>query len=347
MEITNKKNLMRQSIICFFVGLLFVILGLIVITKGSNSPNGVSIGKFSNVDLDNLVGGMEISCMGLFFSILNLSHLFSKEKNKNLYLVKIERGLYKFLDDEGYSYFITNKSLDLQEKKYYNVSLIHKTIMKINESNVEPFPLHYERVSYWVGTYSPFMKDEVSIFLPVLYIMSIPFIFSLIYYKSFSNLYYRFFAIFSFIAFFLIIYDLIYKIRLQKKYKLMAQINSKNEMNNKNVNIDIEQNFKNNDVKIDNIFEKIYAIFLALIFIAIGFFIMRIEIDGGQPMFIYLIKGVFLCALFVGILNVLKPFFKDDNIELFYKFKKISYYIYIVLFLTFVIFMLFIFIKGN
>ena len=109
-----------------------------------------------------------------------------------------------------------------------------------------------EKKSYWLNFYSPIGNFEEILLLPIIYVMLLPGILSFIMSKGYQKIYG---LIFSAIPLYVIIYDLIYKIKLKKS----------------NTNIIDETNFLKTYEIIKKIIYIIVIIILCIICITIFF----------------------------------------------------------------------------
>ena len=102
-------------------------------------------------------------------------------------------------------------SIDRYVGKYYYTLKAYGSVKKILNESYETFIVPKEKKSYWLNFYSPLGNFENILLLPILYVILLPGLLSVIMSDGFSKIYG---IIYSFFPFFLLIYDFIYKIKL-------------------------------------------------------------------------------------------------------------------------------------
>jgi len=160
-----------------------------------------------------IIFGLFFFCISLYCWIGFFRNIILNPKKEILYLYKNEENEIFFINKKGKK-FIYNEC-NKEENKYYFVMKTHDYIYEVleecNESfnNLDP----KEKKSYWLNFYSPIGKFEDILLLPIIYIAVLPGILSFIMSKGYQKIYG---IIFSAIPLYIIVYDLIYKIKLKK-----------------------------------------------------------------------------------------------------------------------------------
>lgn len=157
-----------------------------------------------------------IIIFGIFFLFITLYCWFSfiinvliKPKKEILLLIDN----HTFINKKGKIFYIDN--CDKKINKYYYVLKTPNYIYEILEEysgNIKNFSLK-EKKSYWLNFYSPIGNFENLFLLPIVYVILIPGILSFIMSKGEQKI---FGIIFSIVPIYIIMYDLIYKIKLKK-----------------------------------------------------------------------------------------------------------------------------------
>ena len=143
----------------------------------------------------------------IFFFI----NIVLKPKEEVLYLLKIEGNTGIFINKKGKIFRL--KGCKLKEKEYYVVLKTRDILMEVVESSLETFTIPKEKKSYWLNFYSPKGNYEGIFLLPIVYVILLPGLLSFIMAKGFAKIYG---FIWSLVPVYIIIYDLIYKIKLNK-----------------------------------------------------------------------------------------------------------------------------------
>lgn len=160
--------------------------------------------------------GVSIYCWILFFRNVVL-----KPKKVTLYLLGVEDSKIKFIDKKGKVFLFYNFNTNIIDVgKYYYVLKIHNSIKEILNESYETFKVVKEKKSYWLNFYSPIGNFEDMLLLPILYIILLPGILSIIMSDGFTKIYGIIYSIFPFL---ILIYDFIYKYKLN---------NNKDEIDN-------------------------------------------------------------------------------------------------------------------
>lgn len=149
-------------------------------------------------------------------------------KKEIVYLKAFEDEKYEFVDKKGKSYFIDNVD-KYDVKKYYEVLKTSNIIYEVIDESKKKFTLKKGK-NYWTNLYSPVGIFENMLIIPALYVIVIlgliAFFMSVGFYKLFG-------IIWIFIPVYFIIYDYLYKKKLQddkldkKEKKQIANMNKR------------------------------------------------------------------------------------------------------------------------
>jgi len=131
-------------------------------------------------------------------------------KTEVVYLKNFEDDTYEFVDKKGKSYFVENKD-KYDVKKYYEVLKTENIIYDVIDESKDKFKLKKGK-RYWTNLYSPVGNFENMLILPALYLIIIPGLLSIFMSVGFYKL---FGVIWTFIPVYFIIYDFIYKKKLE------------------------------------------------------------------------------------------------------------------------------------
>ncbi len=194
-----------------FVGILLIYYSGIFSIKDMNllydciSKNGAMIifGAF--------FFGISLYCWIMFF----LNFIVSPQK-EILYLYKNEKNEMYFISKKGKKFEYNFNDKSIEENTYYLVlktkDYIYEIIEKTNDNWIPN-----EKKNYWMNLYSPAGNFENIIILPVIYVMLLICTLSFFMSKGYQKIYG---VVISIIPLYVIIYDLIYKIKLkQADYK--------------------------------------------------------------------------------------------------------------------------------
>lgn len=172
------------------------------------------------------VHGLE-AIISLFFIIIGLYVLIRlildvvlKEKNVTMYLYNIDREdvdflVYQFLDKKRkkINFYSKENNSDYEVGKYYIVSKKNGEILKIIGQSNQEFEITKIKESYWMNLYTIFGNFEDIMLLPIVYVIALPGIMSAIMATGFDKIYG---IIISALPVFVIVYDIIYKIKKSK-----------------------------------------------------------------------------------------------------------------------------------
>ncbi len=158
------------------------------------------------------------SCFSIFFWYKYFINIIIKPKKDVLYLKYIDKNKYYFYKSNGKKYNLdVDKNVKLKKHKYYNVLRTADYIVKIYGESSEKFEKQKEKNYYLLCWHTPFGNFDKIVFLPY-----VVFIFILVLMIKFNSVF-NFNELFILIILsFLIIYDIIYKI---KKMKIINKIN--------------------------------------------------------------------------------------------------------------------------
>ena len=197
---------------------------------------------------------------GLFFFFISIycwigffRNIVINPKKEVLYLSKNNENEFFLINKKGKKLYYDNYN-NKEENHYYYVLKTYDYIYEVLEECNETFDdlIPKEKKSYWLNFYSPIGNFEEILLLPIIYVMLLPGILSFIMSKGYQKIYG---LIFSAIPLYVIIYDLIYKIKLKKS----------------NTNIIDETNFLKTYEIIKKIIYIIVIIILCIICITIFF----------------------------------------------------------------------------
>lgn len=146
-----------------------------------------------------------------------ITNVIIKPKEEILYLNNIEDNICEFINKKGQKFFYYDNNYRLNT--FYLVLKTKNKIDKVIKETSAGFNLPKEKVSYWLNFYSPVGNFENIFLLPIAYIILIPGILILIMSQGYSKI---FGIIYLLIPTYIIIYDLIYKIK--KKNSISGEI---------------------------------------------------------------------------------------------------------------------------
>lgn len=148
-----------------------------------------------------------VYCWVLFFK-----NVIIKPKKEVLYLYKFDNDECIFINKKGkpYRFKVKNK----KDKTYYKVLKTHDYIIEVLDEYKEPIEnwAKEEKKSYWMNFYSPLGNFENMFILPIVYVILLPFLLSFLMSKGSQKLFGLFL---SAIPLYVILYDLVYKIKLK------------------------------------------------------------------------------------------------------------------------------------
>lgn len=235
--------------------------------------------------------GLGIYCWYIF--LININH-----KNDVLYLFNIENDICCFTNEKGKKFKYPNNGYLIDH--FYDVERTHDLILSIYGISERVISITPPKVSYWLNFYSPMMNFEDILLLPIVYIILFIGFFSFLMSKGFDRIYG---LIFMVVPLFLLIYDLVYKIKKRKK-----------EIANEISMIKAFLSFKN------------IILALGLVFILGSFINIFMKCNG------FISKLVFSPFLLCGIFSVSAGFGSIVGND---KLMKISEKMYIIVFLLF------------
>lgn len=227
---------------------------------------------------------------GLFFIIVSfycwvicIKDIISKSKKIVLYALKNENGKITFINKKGKVFLFSNSIVEVG--KYYYVLKKNDCIKEILCESNEIFNVPKEKKSYWLNFYSPFIKLEDVFLLPIVYVILLPGLLSIIMSVGFQKIYG---IIYSLFPCYFIIYDLVYKIKL----------NNSNE-----VEID--------DSKILNLYLILLNSFKVIALIIVNIILIYLYINGVNFITKLILLPFCLCA-FCVLGYTIAQIFKSD-----------------------------------
>lgn len=214
----------------------FPTMGMIIITVLGSV--GILLIKISNIlKVENYKmlydciskDGMSV-IFGLFFIFVCLycwylyfMNVIKNPKKEILFLIRREKDNSIFVNKNG-KIFIVNSCNKLENKYYYVIKTNDYICEILNECNEVNLWMPKEKKSYWLNFYSPMGNFENIFLLPIVYVILIPFVLSFLMAKGWYKIYG---LILSICPIYIIVYDLVYKIKIKTQ--------SKEEINNLNI----------------------------------------------------------------------------------------------------------------
>ncbi len=286
-----KKDNTRFSLIIVSI---FMVFGLVMFFGNFNQSNPLTMENI--ILLFKTTDGMPVVFLffigiGIAVWVQFIKQKIVKPKEVIMYLKSTEKNTYYFLNTKGYQYSYINISKSYKVNKFYKVKMLSGKILEIIAEVKDKYPIPKERVAYWHNFYTPFKEFEKQTVLPALYVALILLI--IIEFSSSSLNIIDLFGIGG-IAF-LIVYDFIYKTKLNQK------------LNNQDVNLDdFTLNSRNFIFKTGALIQC--AAFVILIIILLNLFS---HIQNGYIIF-------FIPFLILFLANFLMAIIKLFNIDLKY-----------------------------
>jgi hypothetical protein len=211
----RKKEIMHDN---FPLGGLIVISILGIFGFGLIYFSGIFSVKNYNMLYDcfskdglSIIIGVFFLCTFLYCFIEFFINVILKPKKAVLFLLRNEDDKSVFINKMGKAFTIP--SSNKINGKFYNVLKTHDYIYEIMDERTDINEIWSEKKSYWLNFYSPIFNFEDMLLLPIVYIILLIGIISFIMAKGFNKIYG---AIFCAFPLYIIIYDLIYKIKLNK-----------------------------------------------------------------------------------------------------------------------------------
>lgn len=304
-KLEKRKRRIKKKYFSTGAFVMITILGII----------GVGLIYFSlkNIFVSKSLGfGMAI-IVGLFFTLISVYcwilyflNIILKPHKDVLFLKKIEHTDIYFIDKKGKRYNY-DFGYDMLEEGYYNVLKTHNYIYDVLKKTNDTWTLK-EKNNYFFNMYTVSGNFEGVFLLPIIYLTLIIGLFLFIMGNGFEKLY-SIPLIFG--PLFVIIYDLIYKIKLKKS---------------ETGNVD-----DTNLIKISNIFQRILSVVPSLVFCIIVS-VVFINLTGAFS------KLIFLPFLFCGYCTLgyyLAIAFQNNKLAI--QFLNIFYIIFLVYWFGFLI----------
>lgn len=152
--------------------------------------------------------------VGLYCYISFFINVIIKPKKDILLLKDINGNFYTFVNKSGkkFEYFDENlvQIMNMEENKFYEVLRSYDYIVEVNHVSNHTFNIPKTKRSYWFNYYSPYGNFENIFLLPIIYVILLPGLLSFLISKGFEKI---FGLLFMGYPAYLIIYDLLYKIR--------------------------------------------------------------------------------------------------------------------------------------
>ena len=217
MNIDLKKKEIRQN--NFSTGGMVIVSGLGIVGLLMIYFSGIFDVEDTNAIYECVSkNGMMIIFGSFFFAvsmycwILFFLNIVLPPKREVLYLNKISGGNAFFLNKKGKSFNYKMKHDNFEKNTYYLVLKTHDYIYKIIEKTNDIW-IPKEKKSYWLNYYSPMGNFENIFLLPIVYVILLPGVLSFLMSKGYQKI---FGVVYSIIPMYAIIYDLIYKIKLNR-----------------------------------------------------------------------------------------------------------------------------------
>lgn len=243
-------------------------------------------------------------CVGFFRNII------LKPKKELLYSCKDENHdeVY-FINKKGKKFFYNEQYK--KENCYYYVLKTHDYIYEILEESNETFDngVPKEKKSYWLNFYTPIGNFENIFLLPIAYVILLPGLLSFIMSEGYDKIYG---LIFSASPLFVIVYDLIYKIKLKKSDDNIVD----------NINL----------LEFYELFKGLFVVIIACVGLKLLLNIFFKLPDFQSRLIFSPFLGVGFCSVGIFLSNVLK------NYKLMNIFSKISVIIFLVFWFGFITF---------
>lgn len=159
-----------------------------------------------------IIFGIFFFSLAVYCWVLFFKNVIIKPKKEILFLYKKDNNDSVFINKKGKAYRFNVKNK--KNKTYYNVLKTHDYIIEVLDEYKEPIEnwAKEEKKSYWMNFYSPLGNFENMFMLPIVYVILLPFLLSFLMTKGHQKLFGLFL---SAIPVYIIIYDLIYKIKLK------------------------------------------------------------------------------------------------------------------------------------
>ena len=209
----RKSNFPREGIIIVSIlciaGILMVYYSGIMNVKDWNmlydciSKNGMQI-----------IFGIFFVLIFLYCLLLFILNIVINPKEEILYLYKKEKNTVYFLNKKGKKFEYDDTKL--KEDCYYSVLKTHDYIYDVYDKTSADW-IAKEKKSYWMNYYSPMGNFEDIFLLPIVYVILLPGVLSFIMSKGYQKI---FGTLYCIVPIYMIIYDLIYKIKLKKNKEI-------------------------------------------------------------------------------------------------------------------------------
>jgi len=192
---------------------ILMVVGLIILnTTGINNLNNFN-DLYNYIDVHGFAAIISLFFIGVgvYCWYSYITNVFIKPKEEILYLNNIENNVCEFINKKGKKFFYYDNNYQLH--KFYEVLKTKNKIDNIISMTNDTFELPRVKESYWLNFYSPVGNFENIFLLPIAYVIAIPGILILIMSESYSKI---FGIIYLIIPVYIIIYDLIYKIKKKR-----------------------------------------------------------------------------------------------------------------------------------
>ena len=316
-----EKQSVGELLKIILIPLIFIVFGVLFIFLSWGGME-LTYYNFYNYIYKN---GM-LFIFSLFFigvGIYCLIYIFSKSKEDILYLNNYEDDECIFIDKKGrvYRYYIK----DFEVGKFYKVLRRRSQLVKVIGRTDIKFEILKPKESFWLNIYTPFGNFKDIMLLPIIYVTALPGFLSFIMSKGLQKI---FGIIFMTVPIFLIVYDIIYKIKKNKISNKIEQIKDKNIKDEELSNIDESEELvemKTKSLNIGTLFYNGFQIFVGCILVI---FLLWVFLKGTDT----ITKIIILPFLICGCAALAQIIFRTLNMT---KYVLLMNKLYIVSFLLY------------
>lgn len=217
--------------------------------------------------------------------------VFSKDKEDILYLKNYEDNDCIFIDKKGKVYRYYPK--DFEVGSFYKVLRRNSQLVQVIEKTDKKFEILKPKESFWLNMYTPFGNFKNIMLLPIIYVVALPGFLSFIMSKGFQKI---FGIIFMAVPIFLIVYDIVYKIKKNKISNKIEQIKDKNIKDEELSNIDESEELlemKTKSLNIGTLFYNGFQIFVGCVLVI---FLLWVFLKGADTITKIIILPFLICG---------------------------------------------------
>lgn len=325
----------------------FVYILVLYLMWGDRPFNNENVNSFISENIIIVILAVFFTFTVLYSWYRFIANYVIKPKKSILYLKKANGKIYYFFDAKGNKYLYIDYFNDFVPNAYYEVLKTKHDIKEVIGITKNTFTLSREKINFFFNFYTPFFRSENSNILLVVYLI---FIVSFIYFMKEGSSQNPFSSIITMsLSFFLIIYDMMYK--LKEAPFLKKIINLKKDKHLQNIDVDAIK-LRNAKIKelllhIKTIFELLFRVLILSFFAYIfGLVSFGKEIEPARIIFLPLFFFIIILIIYqlVILFNYLNNFFfsksetinnKNINIKKYYNLYIIFFLIFWFSFLTF------------